>query len=451
MSRIEELIRERDQKERLVNQVFEEAKVGNPDDCEYEFSKVKCLGDNVNGATAVAKRVKKLSDEIHGLNLQIEARGGAEYMKRENTIIRPPFPNTGGGKSQLGGEGYKAFPSAHGTVYEVSSEVKMADVLPSKGQAEVSIDRWLGAAMIGDRCEDIDALKFAADHQQKSLSGGTSGILLPEAFQGQWIDLLRANMVLNAAGMTTATMTERTVTTSRQLTDPTAQWRAELGQIDPSDPTFEIAQLVAKSVAVRCQGSAEIAQDSPDFGSQLMNVMTQSLGQEIDRAGLMGSGQDNEPTGIYVAQGVGSTAGVGTLGHYEPIVNGLRSLMESNVPLERIDKNAIMSPRSWATFENLREADGQPLRRPQALEKMVFRPTTSVPNNLGGGENESFIALGDFSNLVLGVRLNTTVEALRVGTYLSNLIVEFIGWSRIDFLVRRPASFHLLESITVAG
>src|SRR3546814_714065 len=94
----------------------------------------------------------------------------------------------------------------------------MADVLQSTAQPEISIDRWLAASMIGERCEDADALKFARDHQ-KSLSGGTSGILLPEFFQGQWIDGLRANMVLNAAGMTTATMEERTVTASRQLTD----------------------------------------------------------------------------------------------------------------------------------------------------------------------------------------------------------------------------------------
>src|SRR3546814_14599932 len=110
-----------------------------------------------------------------------------------------------------------------------------------------SSDLWLAASMIGERCEDADALKFARDHQ-KSLSGGTSGILLPEFFQGQWIDGLRANMVLNAAGMTTATMEERTVTASRQLTDPTVHWRAEAGKIKPRDRKSVVE---GKSVSVR--------------------------------------------------------------------------------------------------------------------------------------------------------------------------------------------------------
>src|SRR3546814_8751590 len=76
---------------------------------------------------------------------------------------------------------------------DVCSSDLMADVLQSTAQPEISIDRWLAASMIGERCEDADALKFARDHQ-KSLSGGTSGILLPEFFQGQWIDGLRANI-----------------------------------------------------------------------------------------------------------------------------------------------------------------------------------------------------------------------------------------------------------------
>src|SRR3546814_3950885 len=77
-------------------------------------------------------------------------------------------------KGQLGGEGYKAFPTQHGYVYEVSNGVKMADVLQSPAQPEMSIDRWLAASMIGERCEDADALKFARDHQKSRSEEHTS-------------------------------------------------------------------------------------------------------------------------------------------------------------------------------------------------------------------------------------------------------------------------------------
>src|SRR3546814_16644497 len=100
--------------------------------------------------------------------------------------------------------------------------------------------------------------------------------------------------------------------------------------------------------------------------------MHRSLAQEIDRVGLIGSGESNEPQGIYGATGIGTTARVGLLGHYEPIVNGLRGLLESNAVMERVDKNEIMSPLSWAKLENQRRAAGQPVRRPQTLEQKIY-------------------------------------------------------------------------------
>src|SRR3546814_4507832 len=89
------------------------------------------------------------------LNTQIEALGGAKHMGLQRMIHADP--SGAHRKGQLGGEGYKAFPTQHGYVYEVSNGVKMADVLQSTAQPEISIDRWLAASMIGERCEDADA------------------------------------------------------------------------------------------------------------------------------------------------------------------------------------------------------------------------------------------------------------------------------------------------------
>jgi HK97 family phage major capsid protein len=248
--------------------------------------------------------------------------------------------------------------------------------------------------------------------------------------------------------MQTATMTQRTVTASRVLTDPPVAWRAEGGVLAAGDPTFELRQLVAKSVAVRVQATAELAQDSPDFGAQLLQVMGRALAHEIDRVGLVGSGTGSEPAGIHNTTGIGTVTAVGTPANYSAFISGLQTLLEANVALERAETNAIQSPRTWATLENLQATDNQPLQRPRALERMTFRPTTGIPNNLGVGANESIVLLGDFSDLVLGVRLDASVEALRLQTFAENLLLEFVGWARVDFLVRRPASFVALEGVT---
>tara|TARA_R110000751_G_scaffold180038_3_gene286502 strand:+ start:1942 stop:3183 length:1242 start_codon:yes stop_codon:yes gene_type:complete len=389
--------------------------------------------------------------------------GGVNEFDDGGDIKRPPFAGTQpagksfaqakGGYSTDARQGIKVHYGAHGEVYELAAGAKMAHAIPCKETPEISLDRWLGATMLGDRCEDKTALNFVRESKDFStgISGGAQGILLPETFQAQWVDNLRSFMVLEAAGMTTATMTSRSVTGSRLLADPGVAWRSEGKGLVVGEPTFELQQLVANTLAVRCQATAELAQDSPDFGSQLLNVMGRALAQEIDRVGLFGTGLSNQPTGIHNTAGIQTVAAVGTPADYSPFVSGLQKLLEANVPLERAEKNAVMSPRTWGTLESLQATDDQPLMRPRALDRMVFRPTTSVPNNLGEGEDESLVMMGDFSDLVLGIRMEAAVEALRLQTYASNLQLEFVGWTRVDFLVRRPASFVELQGVTIGG
>src|SRR3546814_13224675 len=93
-------------------------------------------------------------------------------------------------------------------------------------------------------------------------------------------------MVLEAAGMTTATMTGRTATSARVVSDPPVGWRAEGAPLAAGDPTFELRQLVANSLAVRVQATAELAPASPTLGSQLLDVLGKALAKGIDRGGL---------------------------------------------------------------------------------------------------------------------------------------------------------------------
>lgn len=397
---------------------------------------MKTMGEMANVFTDIA--------EDHEGRLRL-LEGAGNGRSGGKTLSGSKMIHPGAGGVPASGPDVKTFHGAHGEVYELAPSAKLADVLPVKHKPDVSLDRWLAATMLGDRCEDRKALDFVKDTKQ--LSGDTSGVLVPEGFQGEFIDTLRSRMALQAAGMQTATMMHRSVTSSRVLTDPNVAWRAEAAALTVGDPTFELVQLVAKSVGVRSQGTAELAQDSPDFGRQLLDVMARALAQEIDRVGLVGLAANGEPTGIHNTTGIGTVPAVGTPA-YGDFIDGLKVLLDANVELEKAQRNAIMSPRTWATIEKTAASDGQPIQRPRALEQMAFRPTTSIPNNLGVGSDESIVIMGDFTDLVLGVRLDVTVEALRLQTFATNLLLEFVGWARVDYLVRRPASFVELGGVT---
>jgi hypothetical protein len=39
------------------------------------------------------------------------------------------------------------------------------------------------------------------------------------------------------------------------------------------------------------------------------------------------------------------------------------------------------------------------------------------------------------------------IKVLKLTTFASNLLLEFVGYARCDFLVTRPASFHTIEGV----
>ena len=342
-----------------------------------------------------------------------------------------PVPGGSGRRSRDAMSGIKVHHGAHGEVFELAPQAKLASVIKSDEKPPVSMDRWLAAALLGGECKDAEAVEYA--HDTKSVSSGTSGVLIPVAYQGEWLDAMRANMVLSACGITTVTMNNPTVTGSRQLTDPTAAWRAEGGALTASDPTFELQNLVAKSLYVRTKATAELAADSPDWGSQLMTAMTRALAVEVDRAGLMGSGSSNQPRGLDNVAGINVQA-KGADPVPDAFMKAWGKCLTANCRLEDVEKNLVTSIEDWLGMITLRTADGQYIDGTiNAMKRTTYRPTPVVPQGRG--------FVGDFKDLVLGVRQEASVEALKLQSYGDNLMLEFIGTTRVDFLCRRPTSF----------
>ena len=84
--------------------------------------------------------------------------------------------------------------------------------------------------MLGERCDDKAALQFA--REQKQLVTPTTGMLIPEQFQSECIDLIRAQMVLVTVDATTVAMEAKVYNGSALVSDPDAAWHTEAGTIN---------------------------------------------------------------------------------------------------------------------------------------------------------------------------------------------------------------------------
>jgi HK97 family phage major capsid protein len=298
-------------------------------------------------------------------------------------------------------------------------------------------------------------VEWARDHVKQLVTSST-GVLIPESFQTRWIDLIRANMVLREAGMSTVVMDAKTVNFSRVAGDPVAAWHTEAATITPDEPTFEAASLVAQTLVCRCTASVEVSQDSPDFGEQLAGVMAAAMAVELDRVGLVGSGTPPEPKGILGTSGVNQVTSIGAMSSYAKIIEGVGKLLGKNISLADATRVMIMSPGVWAKLEGLVtgiSSDKTQLPLPRALQGTCFLVTSAEgldDIHTTPTESLSTAFIGRFADLVLGVRREASVEVLKLQSYADKLILEFIGYLRGDYLVRRPYSFCTLEGIEIA-
>lgn len=338
-----------------------------------------------------------------------------------------------------------------GKAFIVPNDVKLADIpdLQPKEKPAVSLDRWCRALVFGENCEDKEALEFL--REQKSVATTSTGVLVPEGFVPEWIDMARAQSVLMRAGARTVPMNQQTLTYSHQTGDPTFSWRSTEGaSLSPSDPTFAGRSLVAKTVAVRTQVSLEATQDIPNFGEQITAAYTKAFGAAIDKAGIQGEG--GSPMlilGLHNIAGVGTVTSVGTPTNWDEIVDGVAVFLNANNSLEELT-GIIMHPNIWKTYAKLKtgiSSDQTPLELPPSISQVPRFVTTNA--DVASSPENYHVVLGNFPDYVVGIRMNPTIRILDATTSMaSNLLVEIVGVARVDFLATRPASFVRLSGVT---
>lgn len=290
------------------------------------------------------------------------------------------------------------------------------------------------------------------DLERRALSEGTDsagGYTVPDILLAQWIDRLRNALVIVQAGAQTVPLTSDTVKIARLLADPTAAWRAENAAVAESDPTFEAVTFTPRSLDVFTKVSRELLEDSANIAEMLEAALVRSFAVEIDRVCLYGTGTPPQPRGLRttanvneVSQGPNGAA----LTSYDPIIDLLALVWADNVPAVN---TAIMAPRTLATLAKLKEATtNAPLARPSVLADWRFLQTAnvSIAETQGTANNASTLFMGDWSQLLLGVRTTMQVEVARElfrGTYQYG----FFGHLRMDVQTTHPESFGRLIGI----
>lgn len=288
--------------------------------------------------------------------------------------------------------------------------------------------------------------------ERRVLAGGaigTGGAIVPTPIAAGVLDLLRAKAVTIQAGARTVPMDTATLKIARQTSDPTFTWRAENAAITESDPVFDQVTLAAKTCAVYFKVSRELLEDGQNTDQALRNIIAGAGAVALDRAVLVGAGSGAEPLGIRGQTGIGAVSmgtNGGQLTNWTAPLNAVQALEAANAG--KITA-MIMAPRTSRTIYGFTDTTGQPLMPPKPLEDVPLLPTTSVPINetQGTANNASSIFMGDFAEVLIGLRTSLTIQVLQE-RFAEVGQVGFVGWMRADVALARPGALARIAGIT---
>ena len=110
---------------------------------------------------------------------------------------------------------------------------------------------------------------------------------------------------------------------------------------------------------------------------------------------------------------------------------------------------AIMAPRTLIGFEKLKDGNQLPLKRPKMIEELPFLDTTSVPidDTQGTSSDASKIILGNFPEMIIGVRQELVIDVLKE-RYAEFHQIGFVAHLRADVHLIHEKSFAQIVGVT---
>lgn len=325
----------------------------------------------------------------------------------------------------------------------------------------------------------IQAKRHGEDHMLDRYSGlgqmirtiSTSGTTanVPTLWASDFIDLARNTAAVGKAGASIIPMEAKQVNIARITGDATAAFRDEGGTITASDPTLDQVQLIAKNLSAYVKVTREWMQDADDAESVIVNALAAAMGLKIDEVALYGgiitgdaSGKNlptpPNPRGVLAALnavlpanvlGNATNGTVQTAGAFwGEILDAVYQVRNSN----EVPNALIWAIKAEQQYAKATDTTGQPLNVPPSLSDIARYATKQIPSYTKGtmASRATDVFVGDWSQLLIGERLDLTIEINRELFAESGHLAIFAHW-RGDVQPARPAAFAAYRAIQGAA
>lgn len=249
------------------------------------------------------------------------------------------------------------------------------------------------------------------------------GFLVDTIYSADFIGLLRPRVVVRQLGARSVPMPEGNLTMRKKTAGSTASYVGERVPAPTTGVQVGTINMAAKRLAALVPITNQLIRRA-SLGVELMvrDDLVESVAVKEDQQFLRGVGSASAPAGLrnLIVGGniIASNATINLTNVTSDLGRIRLAVLNANIPMTSC--GWIMSHRTKMFLENVRDGNGN-LAFPSVAQGTLFGypigVTTSVPDNLGGGGDESEIYFGDFAQFLIGDTLNVAIAASDVAAY----------------------------------
>jgi len=284
------------------------------------------------------------------------------------------------------------------------------------------------------------------------LNGGTSGggaaLVDDTLLYTSLVELLRNKMQVRAAGAQVLSGLTGNIKIPRQTGASTFYWVGRNGAVAASTPnTDQIPMSPHTGGAGVDIGRDLLKQSSIDIDSFVMLDIATVCALGIDAAGLIGTGADDQPTGIAHTDGVNPITFGG-----EPTWAKLVE-MESAISAANADVSTmayLFNALTRGALKTIPKVAGYPVflweNGAEPVNGYRALITNQLPSDLGHDTDRSAGVFGDFSQLIIGM-WGTMDILVDPNTLSRSGCVRVTALQDVDIAVRHPEAFSYASDI----
>lgn len=260
-----------------------------------------------------------------------------------------------------------------------------------------------------------------------------------ELRSGDFIELLRNRLALSQLGITILSGLQGDISIPRQIGASTGYWVGEGGSPAESQLSLDQVNMSPKTVAAFQDYSRKLLlQSTLSVEAMIRDDLAKVLALEIDRAGLYGTGSNNQPLGLSGTAGIATQELTG-YGSFEEMV-----ALETAIATANADMGTLRYLMNSATRGALKTTPKGPTTNGTFVYdgNEVNGYGVVVSNQVGNKD----VFYGDWSQFVMGMwgGLDLMVDPY-AGATAGN--VRVIAMQSCDFVVKQPTAFCLGQDL----